>query len=202
MPEKPDLPIKSFKAPDVFRAWLLKHHAKAPGIWLRFFKKASGKKTISYDEALDQALCFGWIDGQVQRCDEDSYLQRFTPRRPRSPWSKRNTEHVARLHAAGLVMPAGIAAIEAARADGRWNAAYASPKNAAPPDDFLIALAKRKKAQAFFNTLSRANLYAIIYRLTTCKKPETRTRRMQQILDFSHHGIGSKWLLQKMHSFA
>jgi len=143
---------------------------------------------VTYAEALDQALCFGWIDGQVRRFDEDSYVQRFTPRRPRSVWSKRNTEHVARLCAEGLMMPAGQAAIDAAKADGRWDAAYASPKNAVVPEDFLAALAKRKKAKAFFETLSKANVYAIVYRLTTCKKAETRARRMEQILEMLERG--------------
>ena len=158
------------------------NHEKCDGIWLRLFKKDSGKATVTYAEALDQALCFGWIDGQVKSLDELSWVQKFTPRRTRSGWSKRNTELVERLAKAGLMMPAGLLAVEAAKADGRWHAAYDSPRNTKPPEDFLKALGKDKKAKAFFGTLNRANVYAIVYRLQTAKKPETRARRMEVIL--------------------
>ena len=171
-----------FKSAAAFRAWLTTNHGKCDGIWLRLFKKDSGKATVTYAEALDQALCFGWIDGQVKSLDELSWVQKFTPRRARSGWSKRNTEHVERLTKAGVMMPAGLQQVEAAKADGRWAAAYESPKNAEPPADFLKALAKDKKAKAFFETLNKANVYAIVYRLQTAKKPETRVRRMEGIL--------------------
>lgn len=162
--------------------WLAVNHGKCDGIWLRLFKKDSGRATVTYAEALDQALCFGWIDGQVKSLDELSWIQKFTPRRARSGWSKRNTEHVERLTKAGLMMPAGLLAVEAAKADGRWKSAYESPKNAKPPEDFLRALGKNRKAKVFFETLNRANVYAIVYRLQTAKKPETRARRMEIIL--------------------
>ncbi|HSY17622.1 MAG TPA: YdeI/OmpD-associated family protein [Candidatus Acidoferrales bacterium] len=171
-----------FKSAAALHAWLTINHDKCDGIWLRLFKKDSGKASVTYAEALDQALCFGWIDGQVKSLDELSWVQKFTPRRARSRWSKRNTEHVERLGNAGMMMPAGLLAVEAAKADGRWHTAYDSPRNAKPPEDFLKALGKDKKAKAFFETLNRANVYAIVYRLQTAKKPETRARRMETIL--------------------
>ncbi|HEV2692976.1 MAG TPA: YdeI/OmpD-associated family protein [Verrucomicrobiae bacterium] len=178
----------AFKSQADFRAWLMDNHDKCEGIWLRLFKKASGEATVTYAEALDEALCFGWIDGQKKSLDELSWIQKFTPRRARSGWSKRNTEHVERLTKAGLMMPAGILAVEAAKADGRWHTAYESPKNALPPEDFLKALGKDKKAKAFFETLNRANVYAIVYRLQTAKKAETRARRMAAILAMMKRG--------------
>jgi len=177
-----------FKSAAVFRAWLVVNHAKCDGIWLRFFKKDSGKATVTYAQALDQALCFGWIDGQAKALDELSWIQKFTPRRARSGWSKRNTEHVERLTKDGLMMPAGLQAVAAAKADGRWHTAYDSPRNAKPPEDFLKALAKDKKAKSFFDGLNRANLYAIVYRLQTAKKPETRARRMEMIVAMMSRG--------------
>ena len=158
------------------------------GIWLRIFKKDSGKATVTYAEALDQALCFGWIDGQKKSHDEFSFIQRFTPRRPRSSWSKINTQHVARLTKAGQMMPAGLAAVRAAKTDGRWQAAYDSHRTAAPPADFLRALNRDRKAKSFFETLNRANVYAIVYRLQTAKRPETRERRLQTILGMMRRG--------------
>ena len=171
-----------FKSAAAFRQWLEKNRTDEEGLWLRFFKKASGEPTVTYAEALDHALCFGWIDGQVKSFDGKSWIQRFTPRRPRSGWSKRNTEHVKRLTRAGLMRPAGLKAVDAAQADGRWAAAYDSPGKAAPPEDFLAALAKNKKAKGFYATLNKSNSYAIIYRLQTAKKPETRQQRMKMIL--------------------
>ena len=182
------LEILSFKSPVEFRRWLKKNHASSPGIWLRFFKKGSGEPTVTYAGALDQALCHGWIDGQAKPFDETSWLQRFTPRRPKSGWSKRNTQHVERLIKEGAMTPAGLKVVEAAKADGRWEAAYESPKNAMPPEDFLKELGKDKKAKAFFETLNKANLYAIVYRLHTAKKPETRERRMKLILAMMKEG--------------
>ena len=177
-----------FKTSAEFRRWLEKNHAGPDGFWMRFFKKAAPVKSVTYAEGLDQALCFGWIDGQVKPFDEHSWLQRFTPRRARSKWSKRNTDHVERLTKAGLMAPAGLKAVEAAKADGRWAAAYASPRNAVAPADFLKALAENQRAQAFFATLNRANIYAIYYRLETAKKPETREKRMRLILAMLDEG--------------
>jgi uncharacterized protein YdeI (YjbR/CyaY-like superfamily) len=179
---------RAFKSAVAFRSWLAENHGQSEGIWLRMFKKDSGKPTVTYREALDQALCFGWIDGQKKAGDERSFLQRFTPRRARSAWSRLNTRHVERLTKAGLMMPAGFAAVEAAKADGRWQAAYDSPGNAAPPEDFLKALGRNKKARVFFETLNRANVYAITYHLQTARKPETRERRMQLILAMLNRG--------------
>jgi len=157
-------------------------------MWLRIFKKDSGEKTVTYAEALDQALCYGWIDGQKKTHDGLSWIQKFTPRRPKSSWSKLNTEHAERLIKAGSMTQAGLARIEAAKADGRWQTAYDSPRNAAPPEDFLVALRKNKKAKSFFETLNRINVYSIVYRLQTAKKPETRKKRMKLILEMMERG--------------
>jgi uncharacterized protein YdeI (YjbR/CyaY-like superfamily) len=180
--------VLHFKSSAAFRRWLEKNHAGSDGLWVRFFKKASGEKSLTYAEALDQALCYGWIDGQTKPGDELSWLRKFTPRRPRSRWSKINTRHVERLTTAGVMAPAGLAAVEAAKVDGRWKDAYDSPRNARPPEDFLKALAKNKKAKAFFETLNRVNVYAIAYRLQTAKKPETRQKRMKLILAMMDEG--------------
>lgn len=176
------MPIKTFSTPKAFETWLKKNHGTSKGVWLRFFKKDSGKKSFHYAEALDTALCFGWIDSQAKTYDADSYIQKFTPRGGKSIWSKRNREHVARLIKEKRMMSAGLAQVEAAKQDGRWDGAYDSPKNMQIPTDFLKELKKDKKAYAFFKTLNRANTYAIAWRLQTAKKPETRAKRMQAIL--------------------
>src|SRR5579862_5009953 len=177
-----------FKTAEEFRDWLEKKHVNSEGIWLRIFKKGSHEESVTYAEALDQALCYGWIDGQKQGFDELSWLQKFTPRRPKSRWSKVNVQHVERLIKAGQMTSAGTAAVEAAKADGRWEAAYASPRNAIPPEGFLKELSKNKVAEAFFNSLNKANVYAIVYRLETAKKPETREKRMKMILAMLEQG--------------
>jgi uncharacterized protein YdeI (YjbR/CyaY-like superfamily) len=174
--------ILRFRSSSEFRRWLAANHRQSDGIWLRIFKKDSGETSLTYAEALDEALCFGWIDGQKQRHDEFSWRQRFTPRRPKSSWSKINTQHVERLIQSGRMKVPGLAQIDAAKKDGRWAAAYDSPSNATFPEDFLAALRKSKKAKAFFESLNKANRYAIAYRLQTAKKPETRQRRMENIL--------------------
>lgn len=180
--------VLSFRSASDFRKWLAVNHRKSTGIWLRVFKKGSGEMSITYAEALEEALCYGWIDGQKQTHDEVSWRQRFTPRRARSGWSKRNTEHAVRLIKAGKMKAAGQAEIEAAKKDGRWTAAYDSPSKATVPDDFLAALKKDKKALAFFESLNKANTYAIAYRLQTAKKAETRARRLQMILEMMKRG--------------
>jgi uncharacterized protein YdeI (YjbR/CyaY-like superfamily) len=180
--------ILRFESSLDLRRWLEKNHASADGIWLSFFKKDSGEKSVTYVQALDEALCFGWIDGQIKPCDELSWLQRYTPRRAKSQWSKRNTLHVERLTKAGAMTTAGLKVIEAAKADGRWEAAYSSPRDAVPPEDFLKELAKNKKAKAFFESLNKANVYAIVYRLQTARKPETRKKRMKIILTMMRQG--------------
>jgi uncharacterized protein YdeI (YjbR/CyaY-like superfamily) len=174
--------VVSFRSEARFRKWVAANHHKSTGVWLRIFKKDSGERSVTDAEALDQALCFGWIDGQKRPFDAQSWLQRFTPRRARSGWSKRNTEHAERLIQAGQMTAAGQAEIAAAKKDGRWRAAYDSPSKATIPADFLTALRKNKKAASFFDSLNKANLYAIAYRLQTAKKPETRQRRMETIL--------------------
>lgn len=175
-------PTNSFPSLKEWARWLAKHHAGSSGIWLRFFKKDSGITSVTYDEALDEALCYGWIDGQLQKYDENSWLRKFTPRRAKSIWSKRNIGHVERLLKAGRMKPAGQKQIEAAKTDGRWGQAYDSPKAMQIPKDFLRELAKNRAAEAFFRTLSKANTYAIAWRLQTAKKPETREKRMRTIL--------------------
>jgi uncharacterized protein YdeI (YjbR/CyaY-like superfamily) len=170
------------------RKWLEGHHAVSRGIWLRIFKKASGEKSVTYAEALDQALCYGWIDGQKMPCDARSWLQKLTPRRPVSAWSKLNTQHIERLTKAGAMAPSGLKVVETAKADGRWNAAYGSFRDAKPPPDFLKELAGNKKAKAFFATLNRTNLFSIVYRLETARNPELRARRMKRILEMLENG--------------
>ena len=171
--------IISFRSSSAFRKWLVANHDKSDGIWLRIFKKNSDTASITYAEALDEAICFGWIDGQKQKHDDESWLQKFTRRRARSGWSRIK---------AGRMKPPGHAEVDAAKKDGRWKAAYDSPSNAAISDDFLAALSKDAKAKAFFDSLNKANLYAISYRLQTAKKAETRQRRMEMILGMLARG--------------
>jgi len=183
-----ELKTISFKSSSVFRDWLDANHDKSDGIWMRIFKKDSGKKTITYAEALDQALCFGWIDGLRRAYDAESYIQKFTPRRARSVWSKLNTQHVERLVKHGHMHAAGLQAVEAAKSDGRWHAAYDSPGNATVPEYFLDALQKNQKAKRFFEILNKTNVYSIVWRLQTAKKPETRDKRMSAILAMLERG--------------
>lgn len=178
-----EMRIISFESPKEWERWLEVNHDTTKGIWIRFFKKDSGKKVITYDEALDVALGYGWIDGQLKSHEEKSWLHKFTQRRAKSIWSKKNTDHVARLIKLGWMRPAGLKEVEAAKADGRWEKAYDSPGKMTIPDDFMKELSKNKKAKSFFGTLNRANLYAIAWRLQTAKKPETRQKRMKTMLD-------------------
>ena len=182
MPMTMDAPILAFDSARKWRAWLERNSSKSTGIWLRFFKKDSRVKTIVYAAALDEALCHGWIDGQVRKHDDDSWLQKYTPRRRGGLWSKRNTLHAARLTAAGKMAPRGLAEIAAAKADGRWKRAYDSPGRMRIPADFVRALSKNKRAEAFFATLNKTNRDSIVWRLQTAKTPETRARRMKVIL--------------------
>lgn len=178
-----DYPIVLFPDQGAWEEWLDRHHAGERGLWLRIAKKASELSSVSYPEALDTALCYGWIDGQRKRFDEDSFIQKFTPRGPRSLWSKRNREHVERLIAAGQMQPAGLAAVDAARGDGRWERAYDSPGAATLPDDLAAALEAEPEARAFFETLSAANRYAVIFRVQTAVRPETRARRIAALVE-------------------
>jgi len=185
---KTESDVCSFQSQSEFRNWLKRNHDESSGIWLRIFKASAEIPTVTYAEALDEALCFGWIDGQKKPYDSQSWIQKFTPRRVRSKWSKRNTEHVARLIKAKKMTPAGLREVKAAKADGRWSTAYDSFSNAKVPDDFLKRLAKNKKASAFFKTLNKTNLYSISYRLQTAKKPETREKRIQAFLKMLENG--------------
>lgn len=185
---KPELYILSFHASKEFEKWLSKNHSVSNGIWLKFLKKYSGEKTITYAEALDCALCYGWIDGQAKKFDDTSWIQKFTPRRKKSIWSKRNTENVARLIKEKRMKQSGLKEIEAAKKDGRWEAAYDSPSNMSVPADFLKELSKNKKAKEFFDALNKSNTYAIAWRLQTAKKPETREKRMKQMLEMLKKG--------------
>lgn len=171
-----------------FREWLMRHHSTETEIWVGFWKKASGKKGMTYEQALDEALCFGWIDGIVNKHNELSYKQRFTPRRSKSVWSKINTKKVERLIQEGKMMPSGMASVESAKADGRWDKAYDSPRNMKIPDDFMVKLEQNAKAHAQFKTLNKTHLFAIAYRLQYAKKVETRMRRMNAIIQMLENG--------------
>jgi uncharacterized protein YdeI (YjbR/CyaY-like superfamily) len=167
----------------VWRAWLGKNHADPAGVWLVLAKKGTKEPTnLTYDQALEEALCHGWIDGQARRRDETTYRQRFTPRRRRSSWSKRNTGHAERLLAEGRMHPAGVAEMERAKADGRWDAAYAGPAEIEVPPDFAEALAGEPNAQAMFEGLTSQNRYAVLYRITTAKRADTRARRIEEFV--------------------
>lgn len=183
-----EMQVVSFASAEEWRKWIAEHHAKSNGVWLRLYKKDSGEKTVSYAEALEEALCYGWIDGQVNKYDATSYIQKFTPRRPKSIWSKRNTEKAERLIQEGKMGKAGMHQVELAKADGRWQQAYDSYKNMKVPEDFLQLLSKNEKAKTFFDGLNKANLYAIAWRLQTAKKPETREKRLKEILQMMSEG--------------
>lgn len=179
MDPKPDDPVLPFATSADFDRWLAKHHAKAVVVWIRYAKKGSGEPSITWTEAVDVALCHGWIDGQAKSLDERYYLQRFTPRRATSIWSKINRERVARLIADGRMRPSGLAEVDRAKADGRWAAAYDSPKTAVVPDDLARALGRSPKAKAAFAKLDATNRYAILHRLQNAKQAETRVRRIE-----------------------
>jgi uncharacterized protein YdeI (YjbR/CyaY-like superfamily) len=183
-----DLPIVLFASPPDFEAWLEENHADADGFWLKIAKKGSGVESVSYAEALELALCFGWIDSQKRGFDEKHFLQRFTPRRPRGKWSLINREKAEGLIEAGAMRPAGLAEVEAAKADGRWEAAYEGQRNAKVPDDLQRELDANRAAREFFATLDSANRYAIVYRLNDAKKPQTRERRLRKFVEMLARG--------------
>ncbi len=185
---KAELPIELFKDQKHWATWLDKHHADSPGAWLRLAKKGSGISSVSYAEALEVALCYGWIDGQKKSYDEDSWLQKFTPRGDRSLWSKVNREKAEELIRTDRMKPAGLAAVERAKENGRWEAAYDSPGKATVPDDFQAELDRNPKAREFFATLNSANRYAILWRIQTAKKAETRAKRIQQFIEMLERG--------------
>ena len=167
---------------------MAKEYARARGLLLRIYKKGSGIPSVTYAEALDQALCFGWIDGQKLPFDTNSWLQKFTPRRAKSGWSKINVAHVGRLMQAGQMTPAGLKEAAAAKADGRWATAYDSSANATMPPEFVKALARNAKAKQFYATLNKSNRYSIAYRLQTAKRSETKIKRIKLIIEMLARG--------------
>lgn len=188
MPEPDPTRIQAFEDAAAFREWLAANHASQPELWVKMFKKASGRKSINWEEAVIEALCWGWIDGVKKSFDEQAFLQRFTPRRKGSNWSQRNREHVERLLAEGKMQEAGLSHVRAAQADGRWEAAYAPSSQMTVPDDFLAALEERPTAKSFFATLNKQNRYAIAYALQSAKKPETRQKRLEKFLTMLENG--------------
>lgn len=175
-------PILAFASQEEWESWLEREHGASDGVWVKFAKKGSGVPTVVYAEAVEVALCYGWIDSQVAALDERFYLQKFTPRRARSKWSKINRDKIEALTKQGRMRPAGLAQVELAKADGRWEAAYSSPANMTVPNDLQEALDASPEAAEFFATLNKSNRYAIIYQLEDAKKPETRTRRLEKFV--------------------
>jgi uncharacterized protein YdeI (YjbR/CyaY-like superfamily) len=167
---------------EALRAWLSDNHATSPGVWLALTKKGGTVTTLTWQQAVDEALCFGWIDGQARKRDHEASWIRFTPRRSRSSWSQRNVAHVARLEAEGRMRPSGRAAVDAAKADGRWETAYAPVSEAEVPADLLAAIAAVPAAQAMLDVLTKTNRFALIYRVNAAKRPETRERKIREIV--------------------
>ncbi|MCD7034058.1 YdeI/OmpD-associated family protein [Metabacillus sp. GX 13764] len=177
------LPLLLCSTQDDWGKWLDENYEQPKGIWLKIAKKNAAEASVSYQEALEEALCFGWIDGQKKSFDEEYYLQKFTPRRKRSVWSKVNREKAEKLLAAGKMKQSGIKEMEAAKADGRWEAAYAPQSNFEIPEDFQTELTKNSEAKAFFETLNKRNKYAMCYRIQSAKKAETRQARIRQFVE-------------------
>jgi uncharacterized protein YdeI (YjbR/CyaY-like superfamily) len=183
-----DLAIVSVASAREWEQWLEEHHRSAPGVWLKLAKKGSPTSSPSQAEAVETALCFGWIDGQGAPHDDTAWLQRFTPRRARSKWSQVNREKALRLIDEGRMRPAGLEQVELARSDGRWEGAYEPQSTATVPDDLAAELERSPKAAAFFATLNRVNRYAILYRLHDAKRPETRARRLRKYVEMLERG--------------
>lgn len=183
-----DYPTLSFESQDAWAAWLEKQHSSSDGIWIKIAKKASGIPTVTYAEAVEVALCYGWIDGQMKRVDDDYFVQKFTPRRARSKWSKVNIGKVEELIAAGKMKPAGLAEIERAKTDGRWDAAYDSPRTATVPPELEEALEKQPAAKETFGTLTSSQRYSILYSIQDAKRPETRARRITKFVEMLARG--------------
>src|SRR3954447_7266404 len=167
---------------EALRTWLLKHHCTSPGVWLALTKKGGTVTSLTWQQAVDEALCVGWIDGQARARDSETSSIRFTPRRPRSPWSQRNVANVTRLEAEGRMLPAGWRSVEAAKADGRWEGAYAAQSEAEVPADLAAAVAADPAAQAMFDVLTKTNRFALIYRLGAMKRPATRERKIAEFV--------------------
>ncbi len=183
-----DLETVAFESAEAFEGWLGENHAVSPGVWVKLRKKGHGIVALDYAQALEVALCYGWIDGQKATFDDRWWLQRFTPRTPRSKWSKVNRDKVAALIEQGRMRPAGQAEVDRAKADGRWEAAYDGAKTAAVPDDLVAALAADPAAAEFFETLDRQNRYAILYRIQDAKRAETRARRIEKYVAMLANG--------------
>lgn len=186
--EKSDYPVLTFESREAFELWLAENHRTVDGIWLKFARKNSGIPSVNYEEAVLAALCYGWIDGQAKSLDETHHLQKFTPRRARSKWSKINCGRAERLIAEGKMQPAGLAEIERAKADGRWDAAYDSPSNIEVPNDLRAALDQNEAARSFFEGLNGTNRYAILYQIHDAKRPETRARRIEKFVQMLAEG--------------
>jgi uncharacterized protein YdeI (YjbR/CyaY-like superfamily) len=186
--EKSGLPIVAFPSREAWAAWLDEHHTVSPGLWLALRKKGTSEPGLSYGDAVEVALCYGWIDGQAGKLDERFWLQRFTPRRPRSIWSRVNRDRALALIARGEMKPAGLREVERAQADGRWEAAYEPPSTMEVPDDLRQALEANPAAAAFFATLNRTNRYAILHRIHAAKKSETRARRIANFVSMLAEG--------------
>jgi uncharacterized protein YdeI (YjbR/CyaY-like superfamily) len=183
MAPTPDLPILHVASRAEWEAWLDENHATSPGVWLQFARKGAEASSVSRTDALELALCYGWIDSQAAKFDDSFWLQRFTRRRRRSKWSRVNRDAVEELIAAGKMKPSGLAEVEAARADGRWDGAYASPRNITVPDDLRARLDTSPSARDFFDKLDSQNRYAILFRIEDAKKPETRARRIEKFVE-------------------
>ena len=183
-----DVPVYLFTTPQEWAKWLAKNHASVTAVWIKFAKKNTSAVSINYAQALDVALCYGWIDGLVNKYDEKYYLQRFTPRSKKSNWSKINREHIARLIKEKRMQPSGLLTVEIAKKNGQWDSAYDSSKDMQVPEDFLKEVVKDERVMAFYKTLTRANTYAIAWRLQTAKKPETREKRFNALLEMLKKG--------------
>jgi uncharacterized protein YdeI (YjbR/CyaY-like superfamily) len=183
-----ELPIKAFASRQAWEEWLREQHATARGVWLKIAKKDSTVGSVSYPEALEVAICYGWIDGQKAPYNQDFWVQRFTPRKPKSKWSKINRDKAADLIDKGLMQPAGLREVERAQADGRWEAAYAGQKTATVPDDLQRALDQHEAARMFFAALDSRNRYAILYRIQDAKQPATRQRRIETFVAMLNEG--------------
>jgi uncharacterized protein YdeI (YjbR/CyaY-like superfamily) len=180
--DKPQLPIELFEAYGDWQKWMAKNHDAYDGVWLKFAKKSSGEKSINYQEAIEVALCYGWIDSQVKSFDDKFYLQKFTPRRAKSIWSKINVEKAEKLIKEHKMQPAGQLQVDLAKTDGRWKAAYEGQSKMPIPEDFVVALNKNKKAKEFFEKLNGSNRYAILFRLHHSKRPETREANIKKFI--------------------
>lgn len=188
MIDKPADTPTVFKSAKAFETWLKRHHATSAGLWLQIAKRGANEASVTYLEAVEIALCWGWIDGQKKGLDKQYFLQRFTPRRARSVWSKVNVEKVAALVTAGRMQAPGLAQVEAAKADGRWARAYDGARTAVVPDDLIAALDAAPKAKAFFSTINATNRYAVLWRIQTAVKAETRARRIAQLVEMLARG--------------